>query len=362
MTQSDQPAPRIDIAPGIYFGLDEKLYHRARGLSNSRMKDLEVSDLNYWYRNLNPAYTQEEETEPQRFGSAVHCRLLEPQNFSLRYTEKPTAEDIPGCLDTVDDIKKWLAEVGLPVSAKKKQDVINRVLESGLDHPPIWDIEETRLAEINAGKTFLKKFEMNKLAAMEAAVSADPYAKAILTGGIPEVSFFVNDPETGILLKARLDYVRTDATIDVKSFSNSRGKSVVKAVNDAIFYEGYYRCAAFYQYVRELCRQLVVSGDMKVHGEVDQNWRNAFLENSQPGFGLMFIESDAPFHIDLVGLSRREAAGGDQNVYWTTAENWMREKIYHVAQAQKKYGDGIWRQSEPPRALSDLDLPQLIFS
>ena len=51
-------------------------------------------------------------------------------------------------------------------------------------------------------------------------------AARAMTGGYSEVSIFWIDPGSGVRLKARLDYLKVKAIVDLKTFSNSLGKPV----------------------------------------------------------------------------------------------------------------------------------------
>lgn len=193
-------------------------------------------------------------------------------------------------------------------------------------------------------------------------MAADPYARAALTGGMPEVSFFVRDPETGVTLKARMDYVRPRSTVDVKTFSNSRGKPVEKAVFEAIFYEGYHLQCVFYNQVRELARRQLAAGEISTHGEVSEQWHREFTETEGHGFVLIFIESAPPFDLRVVLMKEAEAAGADLNVYWSSAHMRIHDMKRAYAECLDKYGDGPWRDHPPPHQLEDADLPMLMFS
>lgn len=345
-----------EIEPGIYASMPEEEYHAAAGLSCSGMKQLAVSPLNYWHHNLNPDRQPPEETYPQRFGKAVHCRLLEPARFSQSYAVKRTPEDYPGCLVTADDMKAWLAEQGLPATAKKKQELIDRIMAQG-SYPPIWDL----LRDDQGDAVLLNRDEMAALDHLAAVVDADPYASAALSGGLPEVSFFVREPETGVVLKARMDYVRPSATFDLKTFSNARGKRTDKAVFDAIYYENYHLQAVAYHTIRDLARQQYLAGDIGAHG-VDEGWLKAFLDHDHHGFGFIFVESSAPFDMRIVQLRRSEFPDADPNVYWQTAAMQIAGLTAIYAECMEKYGDRPWREPLPPRVLQDTDIPQLMFS
>ena len=172
-----------------------------------------------------------------------------------------------GALVTADDMKAFLDSNGLPKSAKKKGELIDRIVASGLP-AIIWDHELEKHNETHSGKTFLSRDESKRIEGAAKVLAEDPYVRAALTGGMPEVSFFVRDPETGIMLKSRMDYVRPRSTVDIKTFSNSRGKPVEKAIFEAIYYEGYHLQCVFYNQVRELARQQLAAGAIRTFGEV----------------------------------------------------------------------------------------------
>lgn len=349
------------VEPGIYFNMDEEAYHAAEGLSCSGIKHLQVSKLNYWHKHLNPDREQEDDTGARRFGKAVHALALEPERFRRNFALKLSPEDHPGALVTADDMKAFLEANGLPKSGKKKSDLAERILASGVP-ATVWDVELQKHAALHEGKTFLGKEESRKIEAAAAVLAADPYAKAALSGGMPEVSFFVRDPETGVMLKARMDYVRPRSTVDVKTFSNSRGKPVLKAIFEAIFYEDYLLQCVFYNLVRELARRQLSAGDIRTHGDVGECWLKEFTETEEHGFVLIFIESSEPFDLRMVLLKEAEAKGADLNVYWSSPYMRISDAKQLYAECLTKYGDGPWRDPAIPHQLDDTDLPMLMFS
>lgn len=357
MTNKERPL----IEPGIYFDLDEETYHAAEGLSCSGIKHLTVSRLNYWHRNLNPDREPEEDTGARRFGKAVHSFALEPDRFGRAFAMKLSPDDFPGALVTADDMKVFLEANGLPKTGKKKSDLVDRIVTSGLP-AIIWDHELEKHATEHAGKTFLGKDESKRIEGAAAVLAEDPYVRAALSGGMPEVSFFVRDPETGIMLKSRMDYVRPRSTVDIKTFSNSRGKPVEKAIFEAIYYEGYHLQCVFYNQVRELARQQLGTGEIRTHGDVGEQWLKEFTETEGHGFVLVFIESVAPFDLRMVLMKEAEAAGADLNVYWSSAHMRIYDMKNLYARCLAEYGDKPWRDHPPPHQLEDTDLPMLMFS
>ncbi|WP_020474530.1 PD-(D/E)XK nuclease-like domain-containing protein [Zavarzinella formosa] len=353
--------PKNEIPEGIYFGLPEDEYHAAAGLSCSGMKQLSVSPLNYWHHNSNPAFERPEESFPMRFGKAVHCRLLEPERFHQMYCRELSVEDYPGALQTIDHMKEWLSDHGMPTTSKRKQDLIDRIVAS--DHPAmIWDDLKGRHAEENAGKAVITKGEAELIEALAAVAAADPVVSAIFIGGMPEVSFFVEDPETGVMLKARMDYVRPRSTMDLKTFSNSRGKPVEKAVFEAIYHESYHLQCVYYHKVRELARRKLAAGAIQTHGFVSEAWLKTFTEQEDAGFGFVFVESSPPFDMRLILLKQAESPGADLNVYWSAAAMKIYDATQLYAECLAKYGQDPWRDQVKPHLLEDTDLPQLMFA
>ena len=164
------------------------------------------------------------------------------------------------------------------------------------------------------------------------------------------------------MLKARMDYVRPRSTVDVKTFSNSRGKPVDKAIFEAIFYEDYHLQCVFYNQVRELARRKLSAGEIAIDGEAPAEWLSDFTATEDHGFVLVFIESAEPFDLRVVLLKAAESKGADLNVYWTSPEMRIEDQKRRYARCLEKYGDSPWRDTPPPHQLEDTDLPMLMFS
>jgi len=348
------------IQPGVYLDLDEAAYHAIPALSNSGMKDLVISDLAYYDAHLAPDRPEREQKDCFDFGKAAHSRILEPALFFERYVRRLEKSAVEDALDTNEQLKAWLKEHDLKVSGNKVE-LVQRILESGKPHPRIWEIEESAYGKKHAGKVFLDKADADAIEIMAALVAADPYTKHLFVGGMPEVSFIVRDPETGVLLKARMDYVKDCATRDFKTFTNARRKPIAKAVADAMFYEGYFKQAVIYQTIRELAREQVLGGEIEIHGACSEEWRDGFLNTENHTFGVLFVESQRPFHMEFRELREREADGADMNKYWLHAETYMRTMINRYADCFDKYGDRPWREPAEPITMTDSNFPQLAY-
>lgn len=94
---------------------------------------------------------------------------------------------------------------------------------------------------------------------MADAVDSNPLARSLLTEGRPEVSAWAEDPETGVLLRGRFDYLNTDNFVDLKTVA---GPSDPREFAWAVRKFHYTFQAAYYQ------RLLQLNG----HGSLPPYW------------------------------------------------------------------------------------------
>jgi hypothetical protein len=178
---------------GIVYDLPEEDYHAHHALSSTQVKWLLDSPARYRY-NL---------THPQPFkkafdeGSAVHAIVL---GTGWEVVEIP-ADLLSGANKAIssDKAKAWVA------------------------------------AERAKKRIPLKAHEIAKVNAIAASVLADPDAVALLSGGRPEVSVFATDPDTGVDMRCRFDYLADDLSfaVDLKTMAGSATKAgFSKAVAD----------------------------------------------------------------------------------------------------------------------------------
>jgi hypothetical protein len=134
----------------------------------SSLKNLGVSPLYYRWRLAHP--------EPRKqafvFGGAVHTLLLEPEKFNARY----------GVFDGTRRGKEW-------------------------DH---WQA-------INPGVESLKPAELERVEACVEAVRAHRVAAKLLSHGRREEVVTWTDEVTGLACKGRLDWIRPDLIVDLKT-------------------------------------------------------------------------------------------------------------------------------------------------
>lgn len=331
MPELDQPTGILDIGAEEYFSI--------RALSNSGMNDLMVSPLRFWHLHVNPKREEVQETAAMRIGTALHCAVLEGADaFESRYAKALDKNASLGSLVTVADLREWISAVGAKPKGPSKDGLIAQAKELGeMSGIPVRIFDEERAAyeEACAGKTILSAEEWDRVDGMCHALRMEPAVQRLLRDGRPEVPMVCEDPETGVLLKCKLDWMGNGVTLDLKSFAQKRGLSIDKSVCDAIWYEGYYRQAYFYEYIRRI-----------VTGEKSK-------------FVLAFVESDPPHETRIKSLQPR--SDYESNLYWQRAEAEVRAMIRLYADYLDRFGERPWRNEQTEELLIDADMRQLAY-
>jgi exodeoxyribonuclease VIII len=182
-------------------------YDEIKAINWSSLKHLAISPLLYRWRLEHP--------EPRKpafiFGGAVHCAILEPEKFDERYA----------VFDGIRRGKAW----------------------------------EDWLA-IHPGVESLKPDELDAIRSIAAAVLGHRVAAGLLRGGRREEAVTWTDEETGLACKGRLDYLRPDFVIDLKT---TRDPAPSRFERASASY-GYAGQVAFYH--DGAARQRLIPGDV----------------------------------------------------------------------------------------------------
>lgn len=181
-------------------------YHAHKAVSRSKLMTLAQSPKKYWYKYLS-GEAEEENTDALRIGSAFHTLVLEPEKFSEKAVILP------------DDKRR---PTKAQINAKSPSDSTRLLIDW-------WEQFDAE----NAGKIYIKDNELADLKAMAKSLRDTKEAQKILARkGMIEPSIFWQDYDTGIDVKAKLDFLWQDkkAIVDVKTTScvdkNSFEKSV----------------------------------------------------------------------------------------------------------------------------------------
>ena len=183
-----------DIKPGIYFGLDESIYHATPWIGSSSAKQLYACPPNYWHDSaMNPLREPDNPSFAQTFGRALHHRILYGEEaFKRDYT---TIEGTTGDAVSAEDLKIFLRDHGA-APAKLKADNEKMVQDMGIQ--------------------LLTYETWERIMVSAAHITKNPNLANAFTGGYPEVSVFWYEGD--VPCKARWDYWKQRAIVDLKSF------------------------------------------------------------------------------------------------------------------------------------------------
>ncbi|EEZ0549434.1 exodeoxyribonuclease VIII [Escherichia coli] len=196
-----------DIEPGIYYGISNENYHAGPGVSKSQLDDIADTPALYLWRKNAPVDTTK--TKTLDLGTAFHCRVLEPEEFSNRFIVAPE---------------------------------FNRRTNAGKEE------EKAFLMECaSTGKTVITAEESRKIELMYQSVMALPLGQWLVeSAGHAESSIYWEDPETGILCRCRPDKIIPEFhwIMDVKTTADiQRFKTAYYDyryhVQDAFYSDGY---------------------------------------------------------------------------------------------------------------------------
>ncbi|EAV2403445.1 exodeoxyribonuclease VIII [Salmonella enterica] len=196
-----------DIQPGIYYDIPNETYHAGPGVSKSQLDDIADTPAIYLWRKNAPVDT--EKTKSLDTGTAFHCRVLEPEEFSKRFIIAP--------------------EFNRRTSAGKEE-------------------EKTFLEECaRTRRTVLTAEEGRKIELMYQSVMALPLGQWLVeSAGYAESSVYWEDPETGILCRCRPDKIIPEfhwimdvkTTADIQRFRTAY-YDYRYHVQDAFYSDGY---------------------------------------------------------------------------------------------------------------------------
>ncbi|HGB3111415.1 TPA: exodeoxyribonuclease VIII [Salmonella enterica subsp. enterica serovar Aberdeen] len=196
-----------DIQPGIYYDIPNEAYHAGPGVSKSQLDDIADTPAIYLWRKNAPVDT--EKTKSLDTGTAFHCRVLEPEEFSKRFIIAP--------------------EFNRRTSAGKEE-------------------EKTFLEECaRTGRTVLTAEEGRKIELMYQSVMALPLGQWLVeSAGYAESSVYWEDPETGMLCRCRPDKIIPEFhwIMDVKTTADTQRFRTAYYdyryhVQDAFYSDGY---------------------------------------------------------------------------------------------------------------------------
>lgn len=278
----------VPFEPGVHFGLDDDLYHAVPALSNTGIKNLLVSPTDFWARSWMAPRPDDEPEEAEHFkvGKAFDKRIVEgSETFYGAYYEALSPDDYPKAIHTADDIKEALEKCGVKPKGRKKTDWAAQLADAD-PSVQIWDQLKGQHEARHAGKTPLGRKLIERIEIAAAMIEKHPDLSKAFTGGMPQVSIFWVCPQTGVPMKARLDYLKPRAIVDLKTFANRRGMPIDRAIAYEIAaYRYHIQCAVYHEAVEQI-PALVKAG--KVVGTVDRGFLDAVVKGKDRKFLFVF--------------------------------------------------------------------------
>lgn len=245
------------LTPGLYFGLDEEIYHADPALGRSELMWL-LEDVGVYWTNsrMNPARKKWEVDGAMRLGKALHCLLLEPHDFRDRYAVMP-----------YDDL---------------------------------------------ANKYALTGKEFKRMSEMVEVIRSMKDVNRYLSKGYSEVTVIWQDDATGLRHKARHDYMKTFLTVDYKTIASLHWRVLKRSIEQY----GYDVQAELYLESRKGARELIKSGEGGVYADrkVNVKWVEDFCASEIDDVYQLFQRKDPPYSAKIIRLDDFSMDRGRQSI------------------------------------------------
>lgn len=178
--------PGMKIAPPCFIAnMPNEVYHSQPGVSNSGLKLVLCSPAHYKFQ------AERTPSRAMEIGTAIHTALLEPERFANDYV-------------LLRDVKDRRAS------------------------------EYKAAVKVHGSEVVLTASEAANVEGMQEAVLSNPAMSERLNAeGWRELSLFVQDPETGVVVRVRYDLLSVSGiAVDVKKTQDCRPDAFSKAVDN----------------------------------------------------------------------------------------------------------------------------------
>lgn len=176
----------------VIDGMSNEDYHGSAGISKSGLDLIAKSPLHYWARYLDPKRAPRHETPAMVTGTAIHTAVLEPARFAAEYRVAPAVDK-----RTTAGKADWAAFVA--------------------------DCEANNLTPISIG-------DLEIANSISDVVRSHHTATELFGAGVPELSMFWEDQQTGVLCKCRPDWMADgNILVDLKSTVDASPEGFAKS-------------------------------------------------------------------------------------------------------------------------------------
>lgn len=257
------------MKPGRYPSLSNEDYHGHKGsYSRSALMEFKKSPYHYWCKYLDPGAPKQEMSQAMKFGAAFHMYILEYDLFLQTYAIEPETV-------LLKDVGRELYELFKTLKNQIKE----------------------------CGKLTISDDEWATMKMMHNAIHKNDEALQLIYGATYEQSLFWEDPESGLLLKARPDIMHSNMIVDLKTCNDASPEAYQRAMVTG----GYHVQGAM---IREGWKVLT--------GEVINTVINICIEKTYPyAIGIYIIDEEAldvgEFEFKRLALNLKSAL--DTNTY-----------------------------------------------
>ena len=367
--------------PGIYFGMPEAEYFALPALSSHGVRDVASSPMLYWSKTpflseiarKRKAERDEKEKLHHTVGKAYHCRIMEGLDaFNARFAVWLTDEECRGALDGTDQIKAAINAAGhkpmtkvpdriddgtVYMRAAKKSDWIAQLLMINPDARILDKLNEQHAAR-HRGKAFITAEALDQIEVAAKMIEADPEVRHAFSGGHAEVVLIWYCPTTGVPMKARCDYLKLGAVVDLKTVANQQGRSIERAIAHEIANYRYVIQPSVYVEGVEVVRNLVRHGKATVSipltvphaGAAIIDWVEQWAHGTSVEWLWVFQQKgDAPITRGLFYPL--------QGTTKTVTDEIVRKMKARFRTMSETYGVDPWLDVAPIYDMADEDLP-----
>lgn len=307
-------------ADGVYIGLHMDDYLADKAISSSDIKNLLQSPLLYWKKShMNPKNQIDDDkavadskADGASLGTYVHDLLLKQP---VTYHIKPA-----GMSFATKAGKEWRSDIPVTdvIVTQEMHDAAMDIIDACKFHGIDRDFE----------------------------------------GGLAEVSIFwtVN----GRRCKARVDYLRPDMAIDIKTLANQRGDDTERMIAKAIGNERYHINAVWYQYALQAAKGLIDKNHIQSEGVSYDDLictLNEFAnhEGHFP-YWFYFMETGGVPNIECRDLSPHTGLGV-KNLYYAAGVQAIKQATGLYELFMQKRGENTpWYDDVHKKKLTDEDL------
>ncbi|WP_422444117.1 PD-(D/E)XK nuclease-like domain-containing protein [Endozoicomonas sp. ALB091] len=243
------------VPPGIYQNIPSDQYHGAPGISSSQVKLISEKSLAHFHAKYVTGEIQDKPSAAMKLGTLFHTAVLEPATIDDLYRLELDPADHPNALRGKDAIVARIKQINEDIEDKSQKlkvtgtiaELTSRLLEVDPE-AVLWDRLLAAAAE--DPREVVSIADWDTAHRMCESVMRHPLANNLLTGGEAESSIFAVEPNTGLPVKVRPDYLRRQdrMMVDLKS---TRDASPFRWAKDAGL-RGYHIQQAMYCHVPTL--------------------------------------------------------------------------------------------------------------